>query len=353
MSRALLCFVLILAACARNADVRTVPEPLHEPAEPHVAVEPASFVEPSGATLGEWTLRPLGRGNVQGMAVVDGDLLFILGTDGGNARIGRHSESEPPWTFEPIDAGATAIGANIATDGTSTFVSVARCDFMAMRCALAVGTLEGSFEVAVDACGMSSLRHALVVTSSGQPALVNSCRGDTRLTVRDGGAWSDRVLHERATWVVDAAVDSSGVVFAMGSWSVWRVDVDGVEGDVMPEGSDPSAIAACRGRVWAAFEVDGEDGTEVQAGPWDGDDWSLETIPSTVLGTTKIAFDEECRPFVSVANEVFARSGEGFRGGAISTLGNVHALIVHEGELYAGIDDGGDVSVATAAIVPE
>jgi len=135
---------------------------------------------------------------------------------------------------------------------------------------------------------------------------------------------------------------------------MWVVESERIVGGAMPESSRPNAIAACRGRVWAAFEVDSNtEGAVIQAGPWDGHDWTLERIPSSALGATTIGFDEECRPFVAVANEVFARSADGWRGGALPVPGIVKDLIAHEGNLYAGLDDGGDASVAMAPISTE
>lgn len=353
MPRFLLWMLIALVGCARSGAQPTTAGDTEESATPEEAVEPPQLGEPSAATIGTWTTQAVGRGGVQGLFVVDGSLRILLGQVGGTLRLGRTAQPDSRWTFEPIEDDGPVIFSAMASEGETQMVSIARCDEMATHCELAVGNLGEHFEIAVADCQMASLRHALVVTA-GEPAIVHSCGDDFRITVRQGSEWHDRVIDSRPAWVVGAAVDAAGTAYVQGPHSTWIVEPDRIVGGAMPESSNSQAIAACRGRVWAAFEVDtSTEGAIIQAGLWDGTTWALERIPSTVLGVTTIGFDEECRPFVAVANEVFARGVDEWRGGALPSPGIVKGLIAFDGTLYAGLDDGGNTSIAMAPISTE
>jgi len=359
---AFLLFVTVGCGSSRaTSDTMARPGPsanANAPAETKGPTEPAG--RPTPASIGELTAKTITHPPT--------DLTDMIGTRSGVVMLVSHlgrgtAERGSPgddgkWVFEPLGIGSSTLAGNLAAHRDDVYFTRMRVDTTALTFDLDVGLLAepSRAETVLSGCSIAHGRHALVVTAAG-PAIAHSCREGTSVTVRRGGQWREVRVLEKRVWIVGAAVDRAGAIHVLGSWSGHHVVTgDTVEQAALPDHHHGSqGLAACGGQLWGAFEIDSETGpASMWVGTLSSQGWTLEPVPSHYVGYATFAFDGACRPFVAIADEVFARGAEGWVGRRIPAQASVQGLVVHDSVLYAAYETYGDgvmVGVASAPIL--
>lgn len=341
----------LVAACGDRAAARAA-APVDVAPRPAAVTAIAPVEPPPPRVPGAWAARrvtaaPWGVGGL----VVAGDGPILLAGDIGGGGLALYRLAGDEWRAEPIPGGAGSIPGAIGARGDALALTAIRVEMSPLTMTF---EYRDSAAAAVEtiASGCELPWHRLVVDRD-RPLVLVHCGDDVHLYERVDGRWRVRATIPDVG-PFDAAVDADGRVHLASNDRHWIVTGRDVAAQDVPEGIVGfGRLAACGGVVHASLEQRDAAGAALELGVWRDGGWQRDVVVPDLAGAFGLGFDQRCRPFPFLGDEVYAHDGARWVRSTIGGGREIKAIAGHGETLYAAyeeIRDGVHVGIAIAPL---
>jgi hypothetical protein len=345
--------VLLLAACGPTAAAAPTHRPTHT-AAPTKTRPAVKHVEPRIA--GTWTTEVVtGKPFIAKGAVRTPNGVAIYAGDIGGGQIYVVRDEGPSWKLQELNREPLIAVGHIASRDARLATTALRLD-MSDGIKIDVLLLTPKPETVLKDCGLGD-NHAVVIDSK-RIVVVADCRDRMFVVEGNGGAWAERMSWTSPkTRFENAAVDADDRLHLqlITAGVPHHIVIDGKTRNeaAVPPKLGQWDLRACDGQIYGTFE--NRDDGWIAFGTFRDQRWTLEEIERGTVGVARIGFDEECRPFVSLGEEVWSRGAKGWVRSALAPDQHIRALIGRNGKLHAAYEQGtvSVVGIATAPLIAE